>query len=320
MPPLDRTGAGPPTPVLLAGTDGHRGYVSRMLFDAHVLRVLIASPGDTQDERDAVERALHDWNATRAAREQVVLLPRRWETNAVPVLGGSGQGAINKQLLETADIVIALFDSRLGQATEDAVSGTAEEIQRADAAGKQVHVYSSEEPLPREVDAAQLTALREFKEVLRSRGLLGSYADPGDLAGQVRNAIEHDLEELNLGAVQGRTPQRPPVQERAVLRAEYLFDREQTQDMKGRLKMKTVRTRLRITNHGSARAESVRLEVAPLGDGEPPQVHDRGVEPDIAPLAFYEWPLFMSMGTSQSYRLTMTWKQGEDEYVETQDM
>ncbi len=77
-------------------------------------------------------------NASRAAREGVVLLPRRWETDAVPVLSGSGQGAINKQLLDSADIVVALFDSRLGRATEDAVSGTAEEIQRADVAGKQV--------------------------------------------------------------------------------------------------------------------------------------------------------------------------------------
>jgi hypothetical protein len=91
-----------------------------MPFVAHVLRVLIASPGDTRDERDAVERALHEWNASRAAREHVVLLPRRWETNAVPVLGGSGQGAINKQLLDNADVVIALFDSRLGQATQRA--------------------------------------------------------------------------------------------------------------------------------------------------------------------------------------------------------
>lgn len=291
-----------------------------MPFAAHVLRVLIASPGDTRDERDAVERALHEWNATRAAREQVVLLPRRWETNAVPVLGGSGQGAINKQLLDNADIVIALFDSRLGQATEAAVSGTAEEIERADAAGKQVHVYFSEEPLPRDVDTDQLDALRDFKTLLESKGLLGSYADPGDLAGQVRNAIEHDLDALNLGAVPAMSDRESGASARAVLRAEYLFDREQSQDNKGRLKMKTVRTRLRITNHGNARAESVRLGVSALGEGEPPRLHDRGVSPDIPPLGYYEWPLMVYMGMSQAYRVTMAWKQGEDEFEESQDL
>ncbi len=109
-----------------------------------------------------------------------------------------------------------------------------------------------------------MTALRLFKASLEGKGLLGSYADPGDLAGQVRNAIEHDLEVLNLGVADVR---RAPVTEqvRALLRAEYLFDREQSQDVKGRLKMKTVRTRLRITNRGNARAEQVRLELSPLG-------------------------------------------------------
>jgi hypothetical protein len=291
-----------------------------MAFAAHVLRVLIASPSDTRDERDAVERALHEWNATRAAREQVVLLPRRWETNAVPVLGGSGQGAINKQLLDNADIVIALFDSRLGQATNAAVSGTAEEIERADVAGKQVHVYFSEEPLPRDVDTEQLSALRDFKLALQSRGLLGSYTDPGDLAGQVRNAIEHDLEALDLGAAPPLPGQDQEAAGRAILRAEYLFDREQSQDSKGRLKMKTVRTRLRVTNHGSARAEGVRLEVSALGDGEAPRLHDRGVLPDIPPLGYYEWPLMVYMGMSQSYRVTMTWREGEDDFEESQDL
>lgn len=291
-----------------------------MPFVAHVLRVLIASPGDTRDERDAVERALHDWNASRAAREQVVLLPRRWETNAVPVLGGGGQGAINKQLLDNADVVIALFDSRLGQATEDAVSGTAEEIERAEGAGKQVHVYFSEEPLPRDVDAAQLVALRDFKQVLQAKGLLGSYADPADLAGQVRNAIEHDLEQLHLGAAEARLNEGPPRAERAVLRAEYLFDREQAQDTKGRLKMKTVRTRLRVTNHGTARAMAVRLELSALGEGEPPQLHDRGVHPDIPPLGYFEWPMLLYTGISESYRVTMIWNEGEEEFRDTQDL
>lgn len=248
-----------------------------------------------------------------------MLLPRRWETDAVPVLSGSGQVAINKQLLDSADIVVALFDSRLGRATEDAVSGTAEEIQRADVAGKQVHVYFSEEPLPRDVDESQLTALRGFKVSLESKGLLGSYTDPSDLAGQVRNAIEHDLEALNLGAADVR---RAPVTEqaRALLRAEYLFEREQSQDMKGRLRMKTVRTRLRITNLGNARAEKVRLELSPLGEGTPPHLHDLRITPDIPPQAFYDWPVMVSMGSSPGYRVHMNWKQDDEDFVETQDL
>jgi len=41
-----------------------------MACGVHVLKILIASPGDTTDERDAVER-LHGWNASRK-------LVKRW--------------------------------------------------------------------------------------------------------------------------------------------------------------------------------------------------------------------------------------------------
>lgn len=188
------------------GPAGGAGYGRIAAFEAHVLRVLIASPGDTTDERGAVERSLHGWNASRAEREQVILLPARWETDAVPRLGGSGQSVINEQLVDRADIMIALFDSRLGQAAEEAVSGAAEEIQRAHEAeaGKPVHVYFSEEPLPRNVDEKQLAAPRKFQASLEFRGLLGRYANPEALGFQVRNAVEHDLEHLSLGAVAPR--------------------------------------------------------------------------------------------------------------------
>ncbi len=84
--------------------------------------------------------------------------------------------------------------------------------------------------------------------------------------------------------------------------------------------MKTVRTRLRITDHGNARAEQVRLELSPLGEGAPPHLHDRGITPDIPPQAFYDWPVMISMGSSPGYRVHMHWKQAGEDFVETQDL
>ena len=51
-----------------------------------MLRVMIASPSDIPDARDAVEAAINDWNNANATNKQVVLLPWRWETSSVPVL------------------------------------------------------------------------------------------------------------------------------------------------------------------------------------------------------------------------------------------
>lgn len=287
-----------------------------MAFDAHVLKVLIASPGDTTDERDAVERSLHGWNASRAEREQVVLLPRRWETDAVPRLGGSGQSIIDSQLVNGADIVIALFDSRLGQATEDAVSGTAEEIQRAHEAGNPVHVYFSEEPLPRDVDAQQLTALRDFKDSLQSQGLLGSYADPTHLGYQVRSAVEQDLAVLNLGAVTAR----PAAEEHAILRAEHKSEREPVQDRSGKVRIRTTRERLEVTNHGTVTAEGVGIELQAVGDGEPPHLHRADIKPDIIPRSHCDFPVVMSLGTAGAFKVVLTWREGEEQHAEIQTL
>ena len=43
---------------------------------------MIASPGDTRHERDAIEKALHGWNSSRTEREQIQLAPWRWETHS----------------------------------------------------------------------------------------------------------------------------------------------------------------------------------------------------------------------------------------------
>lgn len=287
-----------------------------MAFDAHVLKVLIASPGDTPDERAAVTESLHGWNAARGEREKILLLPRRWETDSVPRLGGSGQSVINSQLVDDTDIVIALFDSRLGQATDDAVSGTAEEIQRAHLRGTVVHVYFSNEPLPRDVDAEQLTALRDFKASLETQGLLGSYADPADLGYQVRNAVEQDLAVLDLGAVSAR----PVTQEHALLRTEYKHEREPHMDSKGRTKMRTTRERLEVANHGTVTAEGVRLVLEPVGDGQPPHLHSVDTEVDIIPQSHCAFPVIMSMGTSSAYKVVLSWREGDEERTETQTL
>jgi hypothetical protein len=172
-----------------------------MSFDAHVLKLFVASPGDTARERDAIEQAIVDWNNARAEREQILVVPWRWERHAVPELGGSAQSIIDRQALNDCDLVVAVFNSRLGTATDDAVSGTAHEILRADSDGKPVHVWFSSEPLPRDITPDELKRLYDFKRQLEANALLGSYSGVEDLQAKIRNALEHDLNQMDLGKV-----------------------------------------------------------------------------------------------------------------------
>lgn len=180
-----------------------------MVYPASVVRVMIASPSDVVEARDAVEAALNGWNGARAEKQGVILQPRRWETGAVPILGDSAQALINSQLLDQSDIVIALFGSRLGSPTPSAVSGTVEEIERAVVAGKPVHLYFSTAPLPNDVDTRQLDGLREFKKAIQDRGLYGEYTNSSELNAEVWRAIEHDLAALDLTAPAPAAPAEP---------------------------------------------------------------------------------------------------------------
>ena len=165
-----------------------------MPFDARVLSVLIASPGDVRDARDAIESELHEWNSAHSAAWQVTLQPRRWETDGVPLLArGDAQSVLNEEVVDEADIVIGVFHTRLGSPTMRAASGTAEELERSAAAGKPVHVWFSEQPLPYGVNEDQLSALRVFREALESQNLVGTFTSDEELRAKVRRAVDYDI-------------------------------------------------------------------------------------------------------------------------------
>ena len=157
------------------------------------------------EARDAVEKAVHGWNDANARNKSVILQPWRWETSAVPVMGAHPQKLINAQGVDDSDIVFALFGGRLGSPTPDAISGTAEEVDRALELGKPVHLYFSTAPLPNDIDTAQLDALRAFKKDMQDRGLLGEFSNPEQLNHEVWKAFEHDIVTLKIDS----TPAAP---------------------------------------------------------------------------------------------------------------
>lgn len=278
-----------------------------MGYVAHVLNVFIASPGDTSEYRDAVEAALHRWNGMRSANAGVVLLPRRWEVDGVPLMGGDGQSQLNSQLVDKADIVIGIFHTRIGKATPRGKSGTAEEIERTHAAGKPVHVYRSTAPLPSDVDTTQIEELRDFLEEMQRDGLTGSFATAEDLQNQVHAAIELDLTTLALGAPVASPAGIP----HALLRAQLKVDRSTKFDSKGRPREQS-RHWLVITNDGDATALRVRLEMAPLGDGHVPQLHGDAT-PDLRPGDSFTYPTLMYGGVADAVSLTMGWEEDDGE-------
>ncbi len=167
-----------------------------MAFPAQTYRVLIASPSDLAEEREAATAAINEWNAQHSAAEGIVLLTVRWETHATPTTGVRPQAALNKQLVADSDILVGMFWTRLGTSTGVADSGTLEEIDQFVAAGKPAMLYFSRRPIdPDKIDMKQHRKLREFKESTRTTALTGEFNSIATL----RDALLRNLTETMRG-------------------------------------------------------------------------------------------------------------------------
>jgi hypothetical protein len=166
-----------------------------MGYPASVLKVLIASPGDVSEERKIITEEIHRWNDAHAASRKIILQPVKWETHSTPRLGQPAQAELNEQIADDADILIGIFGTRIGTATERHMSGTVEEIKNHVAAGKSAKVYFSDVPVhPSAIDQGQYQAVQAFKEECKSWGLYATYSD---IQGFQRDVKQHLDIELN---------------------------------------------------------------------------------------------------------------------------
>jgi hypothetical protein len=153
-----------------------------MGFQANVLKVMIASPGDVAVERDIVTQALYRWNDANAVSRELMLQPVKWETHSSPEMGAHPQTILNERLLLDADIVVGIFGTRVGTATKDFISGSVEEIKKHVAAGRLAMLYFSHVPVdPHSIDPEQWASLQAFKEECRTGGLYAEYTSHDQL-------------------------------------------------------------------------------------------------------------------------------------------
>ena len=149
-----------------------------MSYQATVLKILIASPGDTVEARHAIWEVCHKWNSLHSESMEVVLQPVMWENDSTPEIGESAQDLLNKQLVRTCDILVATFWTRLGTPTKRAASGTVEEIYEFISASKPVLLYFSTQPVKlASVNQEQWNSLNEFRSEMQDKGLLMQYDD-----------------------------------------------------------------------------------------------------------------------------------------------
>lgn len=162
-----------------------------MAYNATVIPVMIASPGDVSEERNLIRDILHEWNDIHSISMNYVLLPVGWETHSSPDLGGRAQSLINTNVLSKCDLLVGVFWTRIGTPTGEAESGTAEEIRKHLDAGKPAMVYFSTAPVaPESLDPMQYKALKDFKEWCKGKGLIEQYDNLAAFSEKFRRQVQ----------------------------------------------------------------------------------------------------------------------------------
>ncbi|WP_267643356.1 methyltransferase domain-containing protein [Haloarchaeobius amylolyticus] len=180
---------------------------------ATVYRALIASPADVQEERNATREVIMQWNAAHSRQQGVYIEPVLYETHVAKDLGDSPQDIIGRQLYDHCDLVIGVFWSRIGTATENAEGGAVEEVETlAFDEGKPGIVGFSQRDIPRDqLDVEQIQKLERFQEKCRNEGLFFTYQTTEEfknqLSQELANTMNHLLEQETEGSFTKKSKQ-----------------------------------------------------------------------------------------------------------------
>lgn len=156
-------------------------------------KVLLSAPGDAEQECKAADDELQKINRTHSNETGIDFYPTDWRRDSRADSGDEPQKLLNRQIVEDADIILAIFKERFGTPTSQYGSGTEEEIMLGLEMGKSVLVYfwnPGPDFVPKDADQyAKIAALRSR---LQSRVMYQVFSDEAAL----RNKITHDFTKL----------------------------------------------------------------------------------------------------------------------------
>lgn len=147
-----------------------------MVDNVTVLHTLLSCPSDIHEEKAIVENVLHKWNRLNLKNSKKILFPVRWDIDAYSEAGSHPQDILNNQIVNTSDILIGIFWTRIGTRTLKFDSGTVEEIELFISSGKHVMLFFCKKPVDIDsVDMDQYERLKMFKSSIKDRSLFFEY-------------------------------------------------------------------------------------------------------------------------------------------------
>ena len=102
---------------------------------------MIGCPSDIIEEVEVAKSVILKWSCTNAEVHNLVLLPLHWSDNSYPGYGQHPQKMLDRQLVDKGDMLVCIFGSKIGTATDTSDSGSIEEIEEHVKAGKHVMIF-----------------------------------------------------------------------------------------------------------------------------------------------------------------------------------
>lgn len=164
------------------------------------IKVLIASPKDTKKECDIIIHEINEWNNTNCEKTEFVFIPKHWRQDCYPEIcaSSSPQSVTNSQIVNNADLLIALFWTRVGTPTDDYISGTVEEIETFLKYNKPIMLYFSSKKInPQEIDTKQLNKLNKIKSKYQKQGIVGTFSTIANFKKLLMKHLSKIVEGLN---------------------------------------------------------------------------------------------------------------------------
>lgn len=275
-----------------------------MAYPALAVLMLISAPSDVPDEDlSTVKKTLSQWNLAMGRASSVAVLPVSWSEHAVAEFGERPQAILNEQIVDDADMALALFADRLGTPTGQAESGTLEEIERLVEAGKPVCVLVNRGPraLAGEAAIAERQRLEAALVALYQRAIVLPYSNQAELVGHVNNMLSRAT-----GKVEGSaTLSSPTAVEAAGVWPTVERTNYQETDSKGRLRTKT--NHYLVLHNATGRPVFDVSYAFPESDS-----FDDGAEDDVidsmGPDQASRFPLHLFMGSERKALCVVKWR------------
>ena len=202
-----------------------------------LFKIFLASPSDTNDERNSAEEVVDEINKSIGSRDNFRLELLKWENDTYPSVGEDGQDVINKQIGSDYQIFVGIMWKKFGSPTKRAGSGTEEEFNLAyerfnNKKDIQIMFYFNLTPLPQDIDLEQFQKVREFKKKIEG---LGAFHKSFNSTKEFEKSLRMDLtryvkdvlkEELQEAIICETTSQKQVIPEIKESFKDYLNDLE----------------------------------------------------------------------------------------------